>query len=226
MMNTQLSIDQIVQEIEPVVYVVDDEETSREAIGRMVKQRGIAFQAHSTAIEFLDGFDPNTYGCVVLDFRMPGLDGIELQRRMNERKFKIPIIFVSEKPEVATATSAMRAGALDLMEKPIKSEELWPRLTQAFEQEYRRFKQNRKAIALERGIKTLTSKEREVLPYIYKGLSLKQIAGKFNVTVATASRHQSRVFEKLGVESSVELIHLVKAANLDINHLKTLANSN
>ena len=213
------------EEPELIVYVVDDDSISRKVIAMDLEQHGFCSREFSTAQAFLDAVHPPVFGCLLLDFQLPGLNGIELQKLMIEREFQLPIVFVSEKANISVATAALRDGALDLLEKPIDPKVLVERLNQAFAGERNRFEKTKLSNQLQAGINLLTSKELEVLPLIYEGLSLKQIANHFDFTIATASRHQSRVFDKLGVESSVQLIHLVQAANFDIDKAKTTANS-
>ena len=216
---------EVSQEPDLIVFVIDDDSISRKAIKMDLSEHGFHSQEFSTAQEFLNAIEPPVYGCLLLDFQLPGLNGIELQKLMIERRFNLPIVFVSEKANISVATSALRDGALDLLEKPIDNEILVERVDQAFEIERSRFQQSKLQQQLKEGLNQLTSKELEVLPLIYQGFSLKQIANHFDFTIATASRHQSRIFDKLGVESSVQLIHLIRAADFDIDQIGSLAQS-
>ena len=218
-------MEEVSHEPDLIVFVIDDDSISRKAITMDLSEHGFHSQEFSTAQEFLNVIGPPVYGCLLLDFQLPGLNGIELQKLMIERQFNLPIVFVSEKANVSVATSALRDGALDLLEKPIDSEILVARVGEAFEIERKRFKKSKQEQQLKEGLDLLTSKELEVLPLIYQGYSLKQIANHFDFTIATASRHQSRIFDKLGVESSVQLIHLVQAADFDIDQIGSLAQS-
>jgi FixJ family two-component response regulator len=201
---------------EQIVYLVEDDCASLESLALMLTSRGFEVVCFSSATEALDAMDANLVSCLVADIRMPNIDGLALQRLMLERDMGIPIVFVSGHADVRTATTALKSGALDLLEKPIDSGLLCRLITEAFELSASRLRTKAKRTRVESLLASLTDRERDVLPLIYVGKSLKQIALHFDVTVPTASRHQSRVFEKLGIESAAQLIRMFDSAELDI----------
>ncbi|MEM9940261.1 MAG: response regulator [Planctomycetota bacterium] len=198
----------------PEVHLIDDDDSARESLEILLRSSGLDVKSYPSAVRWLDQHDVNSVSCVVADIRMPGIDGIELQRIMLDQNIETPVIFISGDADVSTASQVLRSGAIDLLEKPVDGEILLQRIEDALEQSRRIVSRKREQNRVIELLSSLTERESEVLPFIHSGSSLKQIASHFGVTVPTASRHQSRVFDKLGVDSVADLIRLLDAAGV------------
>jgi len=196
---------------EATVFVVDDDKALRASLRRLMTSVGYQVETYASAQEFLDGFDPDKPGCLVLDIRMPGMSGLDLQQALVRKGLRIPIIIISAHANVEQAVRAMKGGALDLIRKPYKAQTLLERIKRALELDVR----NRQ-VELERAtaadlLATLTPREREVLDLLVGGLTSKQIAFKLGLSRKTVDVHRGHIVAKLQVDSVVELVRLADA---------------
>jgi FixJ family two-component response regulator len=166
-------------------------------------------EVYASAQAFLDAYHDDRPGCLVLDVRMPGMSGLELQERLNERRAILPIIFITGHGDVPMAVEALQAGALDFLQKPFRDQELLERIAKALDRDAanRRELQERRAIA-ER-FETLTPRERKVMELVTQGKANKVIAGDLDISQRTVEIHRARVMEKTRASS---LAHLVRMA--------------
>ncbi len=194
--------------IEPTVFVVEDNPSVREYIRSLVEREGFAAETFATAEDFLKACDPCRPGCIVLDLRMPGISGEELQLLLKQRGCTIPVIIVTGHADVSSAVRTFRAGALDLLEKPFRGQTLLASVRKAIEldSKYRQFQEDREAFAFR--AETLTPRETEVLERIVTGMPNREIAHQFNISVKTVEIHRSRVMKKMGTRSAVDLTRL------------------
>ena len=197
-------------------YIVDDSEFDRFATAKILIKCGLQVEEYADAESFLAAFDPMRVGCLLLDIRMPGFDGPELHERMIAQGVRTPIIFVSGVANIATATEAMRRGAFDVMEKPLDSERLFESVQKALLHSREGLEKQRMSLSTRQELQTLTPKEKEVLPYICAGQSLKQITAKFGVDFTTAARHQSRILDKLNTASPMQLLKKLQQAEISM----------
>lgn len=181
----------------PCVIVVDDDDAVRLSLKMLLKSVGQQAEAYASAQDFLDAFDPEQPGCLVLDIRMPGMSGLELQERLNQMHAITPIVFVTGHGDVPMAVEAMQNGAVDFIQKPFRDQDLLDRVNQAIEKD----RENRRSLLardeIRRRIGLLTPREREVLDLVTKGKANKVVAGDLNVSQRTVEIHRARVMEKM-----------------------------
>lgn len=193
----------------PTIFVVDDDSAVRDALKLLLRSVGQAVETYGSAQEFLDAYSEDRAGCLVLDIRMPGMSGLELQQRLNERHSILPIIFITGHGDVPMAVEAMQAGAVDFIQKPFRDQDLIDRINQALEKD----SSNRAALGerndIRRRLETLTPREREVLDLVVHGKANKVIAGDLNLSQRTVEIHRARVMEKMQASSLAHLVRMV-----------------
>lgn len=198
----------------PTAYVVDDDEAIRTLWRWLMESNGIAVRTYATAMEFIEGYDPETPGCLVLDLRLPGMSGLELQDYLKKRSIQIPIVFVTAHGDVATAVTALKGGAVDFIEKPFSYRQVLSIIEKAFQRDAenrdRRVRHSRAASRMA----MLTEREREVLRRVIEGKQNKVIAGELDISVKTVEFHRSKLMEKMGVDSVAELVQLTLGFSL------------
>jgi FixJ family two-component response regulator len=195
------------------VFVVDDDDAVRTSMRLLLKSVGLPVETFGSAQEFLDAFDSDRAGCLVLDIRMPGMSGLELQQRLNEIHAIVPIVFITGHGDVPMAVEAMQHGAVDFIQKPFRDQDLIDRINQALEKD----RDNRAGLkerdAIRRRMQQLTPREREVLDLVTQGKANKVIAGDLNVSQRTVEIHRARVMEKMGASSLAHLVRMVIEAD-------------
>jgi RNA polymerase sigma factor (sigma-70 family) len=193
----------------PVVNIVDDDAGVRTSIGMLLKSVGIPSSIYASAREFLDAHDASRPGCLVLDIRMPGMSGLDLQQELNARGVSLPLIFITGHGDVPMAVEAMRSGAFDFLQKPFRDQELIDRVQRALERDA----ENRRAAEERRQIRdrleTLTPREREVLELMAQGKPNKVMAGDLGLSQRTVEIHRAHVMEKMGADSVAQLVSMV-----------------
>jgi len=193
---------------EQLVFIVDDDEAVRDSMSMLLDTIDLPHRCFATAAEFLDYFDGSQRGCLVLDIRMPGMSGLELQQRLKETRAMLPIIFITGHGDIPMAVEAMRQGALDFMRKPFREQDLLDRIQQALEHEAgaRDMLLDRTKI-LER-IATLTAREREVFERVVEGQANKVIAIDLGISERTVEVHRAQVMRKLEVRTLAQLVRV------------------
>ena len=191
------------------VCIVDDDEAVRSALKLLLKTLGVPVLAYGSAQEFLAAFDPQRQGCLVLDIRMPGMSGLELQQELNARGALAPIIFITGHGDVPMAVEAMQHGAMDFLQKPFRDQDLLDRINKALEKDRagRELLGNRERIQAR--IADLTPREREVLALVTAGKANKVIAADLNLSQRTVEIHRAHVMEKMGANSLAHLVRMV-----------------
>jgi len=195
--------------IEPIVYVVDDDPSVQRVLERTLTSAGWRVQMYESGPEFLDAFDPDRPGCLILDLRMPRMNGLTVQEKLMAMGSTLPIIFLTAFGDVPTAVQAMQAGAVDFLEKPFSNQQLLRRIEQALEQDTQLRAQCQRRAAREVRLAHLTPREREVLDLIVAGDTNKEIAAQLNIGLRTVEMHRQQVMRKLGARSAVDLMHLL-----------------
>jgi two-component system response regulator FixJ len=193
------------------VHVVDDDEAIRDSLRILLEAAGFAVRAHQSATAFL-AEAPCLGGCVLTDVRMPEIDGLELQRRLNESGIRLPVIVMTGQADIPIAVRAMKAGAIDFLEKPFGDEALLDAVRRALAESRRLLEIASVAAGAAGRLATLTPREREVFDLLVTGLSTKAIANELGASPRTIEVHRARVFEKLEARSLPDLVRLMLAA--------------
>lgn len=196
--------------VQDLVYVVDDDVSVREALHSLIRSVGLRVEAFSTARQFLDYPRADATACLVLDVRMPGLSGLELQRELARPDLQIPIIFITGHGDIPMSVRAIKSGAIEFLTKPFRDEELLDAIRLALEVDRVERQQRSEHAQLQRRYESLTPREREVMALVVRGLLNKQVAGELGVTEITVKVHRRRVFEKMGTRSLPDLVRVAE----------------
>lgn len=200
-----------------VVFLVDDDEAIRLSLSRALSKRGFVVEPFDSASAFLDSYDPAVPGCLVLDYGMPGMNGLELQSELTRRGHAIPVIFITGHGGVPESVTAMKGGALDFLEKPFRQAVLIERIQSAFEVD-QKARQTRLSQSDTRSrFETLTAREREIVAFMVENpssTSSKEIGRTFDISPRTVDHHRARILEKMCVSSVVELVNIVVTGRL------------
>jgi two-component system, LuxR family, response regulator FixJ len=197
---------------EPTVFVVDDDRAMRESLSWLLDSVGLRVKSYATAADFLADHDPAQPGCLVLDVRMPGMSGLDLQAELARRGVELPTIVITGHAEVSMAVRAVKAGAIDFIEKPFSDQLLLDRVRQALEIDLEAREVRRRREDARRRLATLTAREREVLNLVVAGKANKEIASALGVSPKTVEVHRAHVMSKMCVDSLAELIRITLLA--------------
>jgi len=197
----------------PVVFVIDDHAAVCDALRELVASVGLAAQTYGNVQEFLADYQSDQPGCLVLDVRMPGTSGIELLERLYEYEIFLPVIVITGHGDVPTSVRAMKAGALEFLEKPFNEQTLLDRIREAIAWDAEWRSQRRAQRELEAELARLTPREREVLEAMLQGKPNKSIARMLGISRKTLDVHRRRIQQKLHVDSYAELIHKVSRSS-------------
>lgn len=197
----------------PVVVLLDDDPGVRRSLSLALSLAGYQVEAYATAEDLLSGLDPSQPGCLVLDLRMPGMDGLEVQQALSDRGCSLPVIFMSAFGDIPTTVRALKAGAIDFLEKPFATESLITRIEEAIATDRRQRAQKvlRQTIIERAG--HLTGRETEVMQLVTAGLSNKDIARQLEISPRTVEKYRARVMEKMHAESIADLCQMVAASS-------------
>jgi len=198
------------------VFVVDDDAGVLDSIAFLLRTVGIHAETYSSAADFLAAYDSDARGCIVLDVRMPGMSGLELQERLHAMGSSLPIIFLTAHGDVPTAVRAVKSGAVDFVQKPFRDQDLIDKIQHAIEESVR----GREAEIARRDVAdrmdSLTPRERQVLDAVVAGKANKKIAGDLGVSQRTVEIHRARVMHKMDADSVAELVQMVIRARGDL----------
>jgi two-component system, LuxR family, response regulator FixJ len=194
---------------EPIVWVVDDDKRVLHAIGFLLESVGLRSSTHSSAEEFLEAYDPGRPGCIILDIRMPGTSGVTLQQQLLERGAKHPIIFLTAHADVPTTVEIMRAGAVDLIQKPFREQQLIDRVSSILKENVRAMEGSALRGEVKERLARLTAREHQVMRLVVEGRSSKGIAAELRISQRTVDVHRARMMKKLEVNSATKLVRLV-----------------
>jgi RNA polymerase sigma factor (sigma-70 family) len=207
-----------VTETEAIVYVIDDDAQTRDALENLMRSVGLQVEVFASAQDFLRSKRPDVPACLVLDVRLRGLSGLDLQKRMAEAKIEVPIIFITGYGDIPMTVQAMKAGAVEFLTKPFRNQELLDAIHQALERDRTSRDQRTKNEELHTRYDSLTPREREVMTLVVAGLLNKQIAGELGTSETTVKNHRHQLMEKMGADSVAELVKM--AYKLGIATLK------
>ena len=199
----------------PALFVVDDDPSVRKALARFFRSVGLCAQTFASAQEFLNQNLPDAPCCLVLDVQMPGLDGLALQRALDEKHVSLPIIFITGHGDIPMTVRAMKAGAVDFLPKPFDNQDLLQAVRQALARAIQTRQEHAGVAVLEQRAAFLTPREQEVLSLVVSGLLNKQIGHRLGVSVQTIKYHRGHVMEKMGARSLAELVRMAEKLELE-----------
>jgi two-component system response regulator FixJ len=190
------------------VFVVDDDTAVRQGLRFMLRAAGYSVEAFPSARSFLEDYDPRRGGCLLLDVQMPQMTGLELQQRLNVRGWRIPVIFITGHGTVPLAISAMKAGAFDFIEKPLREDALLESIERALHWNDRAYEERLERATLQARVASLTPREREVFELVARGEPNKVIARHLGISFRTVELHRAHIIEKLQARSLSDLIRM------------------
>jgi RNA polymerase sigma factor (sigma-70 family) len=199
---------------EPIVFIVDDDGAVRRSLERLIRSVGLEVETFASAQDFLRRDPPGGPACLVLDVRMPGLSGLDLQKELATAGLGVPIIFMTGHGTVPMSVRAMKAGAVDFLEKPVDEQVLLDAVHQALDRDRQARSEQELRSSIEERVASLTPREREVLALVVTGLLNKQIAGELGTSEKTVKVHRARVMQKMEADSLAELVRMAEAVGI------------
>lgn len=198
----------------PTVFLVDDDAAVRDSLTMLLETSGLAVEAYAGAEDFLDAYDPVRPGCLVLDEKMPGMSGTELQAELGRRNICLPIIFLTAYGDIPMTVRAIQAGAVNFLTKPVQARPLLEQVQAALTQDVRRRERQRLGAGINPVVASLTLREREVVDLLLEGCTNKEIAQKLGISHRTVENHRARIMEKTHAANLMQLARLVEKQGL------------
>lgn len=193
----------------PTVFVVDDEESVGDSLAMLLRTVGLQTRVYRDARVFLSEYRPDEPGCLLLDVRMPRMSGLELQQELIQRHVTLPVIFITGHGDVPMAVEAMRAGAVDFIQKPFNDDEMIRRVQRALEEDAREREVLQRREEIERRWSELTPREREIAVRIAEGQANKVVAAELDISARTVELHRARILQKMGTRSLAQLVRML-----------------
>jgi len=190
----------------PAIFVVDDDASVRDAISNLLESVGLHGETFGSADEFLNAARPEAPSCLILDVKLPGRNGLEIQEELESIGIRIPIVFITAHGDVPMTSRAMKAGAVDFLAKPFQKKDLLDAVRQAIERDRVQRKEHAEVSSLRSRLDTLTTREREVMDLVVTGLMNKEAAAKLGLSEITVKVHRGRVMQKMQADSLAELV--------------------
>jgi RNA polymerase sigma factor (sigma-70 family) len=197
-------------EVRSLIFVIDDDASLRGALESLIRSVGLDVEVFATVQEFLQRKKPEVPSCLILDIRLPGISGLDFQRRLADTNNPIPIIFITGHGDVPMSVRAMKEGAVEFLTKPFRDQDLLDAIQVALNLDQTRRRRETQIIELRARFEFLSPRQREVLPLVVSGLSNKQIAEKLGISEGTVKAHRSEIMRKMGAGSLPELVRIAE----------------
>lgn len=197
------------------VHVVDDDPGMRDSVSFLLESVGIDVACYESAEDFLERYDAQMRGCLLLDVRMPGMSGLQLHEKLREESIKLPVIIVTAHSDVPMAVAAMRNGAFDLIEKPYNDQLLIDRVREAIDRDRTEHHEHLQEAAVRERLAELSPREDEVMRLVVSGFLNKQIASKLGLSIKTVEVHRSRVMQKMAARSLADLVRMAMRVGIE-----------
>jgi len=194
--------------MKPTVFIVDDDEAIRDSLGLLMKSVGFDYETYANAQDFLDNCDTERTGCLLLDVRMPGISGLELQTKLKEMELDLPILFITGHGDVPMAVEAMKKGAVDFFQKPFRDQALLDRIGQVLDQAQCEQQKQLERQQVSNRLETLTIREREIMALVVEGVGNKVIAADLDISQRTVELHRAHVMQKMHANSLAQLVQM------------------
>jgi two-component system response regulator FixJ len=204
--------------LSPTVFIIDDDASVRTSLARLLRSAGFDVETFASADLFLEREHYDGVGCIVLDVRMPGISGIDLQDELSKADYSMPIVFITGHGNIPMGVQAIKKGAVDFLAKPFDDEELLQAVREAIEKDKKARAEYSEVLDIQGRIELLTAREREILRYVITGMLNKQIAYKLGIAEKTVKVHRGRIMEKLSVGSVADLVRLAEKAGIKPPH--------
>jgi FixJ family two-component response regulator len=199
-----------VTDLQPLVYVVDDDASTRETLNSLIRSVGLRVQGFSSAEEFLKCARPDMDSCLVLDVRLRGISGLDVQRKLADCGISIPIIFITGHGDIQMSVRAMKAGAIEFLTKPFRDQDLLDAIHVALDKDRERRRRDAEVAELQTSFAALTPRERQVFPLVISGLLSKQIAAELGISEASTKVHRSQLMRKMRADSLPDLVRMAE----------------
>jgi len=199
---------------EATVFIVDDDSAVRDSLMLMIEQEGIRVETYNNGEDFLSDCQNGTYGCAILDIRMPGMDGMQLQQELNRRNIKLPIVFLTGHGDIPLSVKAVKTGAVDFLTKPVTRENLLSSVKSALLESQRLVTQLENGQDAKSKLADLTEREREVMALAVAGSPNKEIARRLGISHRTVEIHKSKIMHKTGATNLLDLARIASEGRL------------
>jgi FixJ family two-component response regulator len=195
--------------MKPTVFIIDDDEAMRDSLGLLMRSVGINYETYSNAQSFLENYEESRSGCLLLDIRMPGMSGLDLQQKLQEMDAELPILFITGHGDVPMAVEAMKKGAVDFFQKPFRDQALLDRISQVMTQLNDNQKKQAERQQIRSRLERLTTRENEILNLVVQGVGNKVIAADLGISQRTVELHRAHVMQKMQADSLAQLVQMV-----------------
>ena len=200
---------------EPCIYIVDDDQSVRDALSSLFRSVGYKVQLYGATADFMQAKRGDGNSCLVLDIRLPGVSGLDLQTHLNREQIPIPVIFMTGHGDIPMSVRAMKAGAIDFLAKPFRDQDMLDAMAHALDADRKRRDADGSMAAIRAAFETLTSREREIMTAVTAGLMNKQVAGNLGLSEITVKIHRASAMKKMGCQTLADLVRMASMLGLD-----------